>query len=179
MGCGGPKYQPLTPTEYQHSLARTLVGTADDLRDLYTRFGLRPYRVRIIRTRWTGGSRGVGEEYLTWSLEIAPTPLVSDLTSLQEVLQPVGLDEVGSLQLSEVSGRFSDENLRGLDVDGTPPADDEQVFYEIEFPRADGKPGEKRRFFLRSAPHYRADSFEWVVTLERAQENRDRRGGLR
>jgi hypothetical protein len=177
--CNPPRFTRLSSTEFGQTLGQQLIPVADDLRDLQTQFGLRPYRVRIIRTRWTGGRRGIGEEVVSSEMEILPVPLVSDLTSLAEIVSPVGLDEHGGIVLSEVSGRYTDDQLRGLDIDGTPPAEDEQVMYEVEFPRSDGKPGERRRFHIRSAPHYFADEFQWRVPLERAHEGRDRRGELR
>lgn len=178
--CGGPqRFTRPDALSARDSLARRLVCVADELRDLYTSFGLRPYVVRIIRTRWTGGARGLGEEYVTHQREILPTPRISDLSSLTQVLHPIGLDEHGSIQLSEVSGRYTEDELRGLDSDGTPPAEDEQTYYEVEFPRVDSQPGERRRFFLRSAPMYQSDRFQWTLTLERAHEGRDRAGELR
>jgi hypothetical protein len=108
--------------------------------------------------------------------DILPTPLVQDLSTLTEIVQPVGLDEVGSILVSEVSGRFTDEELRFAAPDGSPPGPDEEVFYEIEFPRPDGKPGDRRRFYLRAAPFYDSTSFTWRLRLEKAHEDRDRRG---
>lgn len=178
-GCGTPKFTTLSPAQFAQSLARRLIPVADSLRDLRVRFGLRPYRVRVMRTRWTGGQRGIGEEVVSAEMEILPTPLVQDLSALAEVVEPVGLLEVGSVSISEVSGRYTEEQLRGLDIDGTPPAADEQVWYEIEFPRSDGQKGERRRFFLGSTPNYAAARFEWTFRLDRSHEGRSRAGELR
>jgi hypothetical protein len=149
------------------------------LRDLRVRFGLRPYIVRIIRTQWTTGERGEGAEYVSHVLDLLPTPLVADLSALTEIVQPIGLDEIGSVVLSEISGRYTEDQLRGLDIDGTPVGEDEQIFYEIEFPRPDGRAGERRRFFLRSAPAYQPERFQWTLRLEQAREGRSRAGELR
>lgn len=176
---GPPRFTDLRPGDFPKTLAGRLICTADNVRDLYTRFGLRPYKVRIIRTRWTGGRRGQGEEFITHERPIRPTPLLADLGAISQIVNPIGLDEVGGVQLSEITGTFTDDDLRGLDSAGTPPEPDEQVFYEIEFPRSDGQPGERRRFFLGAAPMYQADQFQWIVRLERAHEGRDRRGDLR
>jgi hypothetical protein len=149
---------------------------ADSLRDLRVQFGLRPYLVRIIRTKWTDDERGDGGEFVLNEFPILPTPRVSDLTALTEVVNPVGLDEIGSILLTEVSGRYTEDQLRGLDIDGSPVPDDEQVYFEIEFPRPDSRPGERRRFFLRSAPNYLPDQFQWQIRLEQAHEGRSRTG---
>ena len=158
------------------SLARKLIPVADKLRDLFTKFGMRPYRVRIVRVRWSGERRGVGVPLVEATLDLMPTPLVQDLTTLTEIVQAVGLDEVGSIILSEVSGSFTDDQLRFVDKTGQPQDPNEEVFYEIEFPRPDGLPGARRRFYLRSAPHYNAGRFQWQMRLEKAHENRSRTG---
>ena len=33
-----------------------------------------------------------------------------------------------------------------------------------------------RRFYIRSAPFYRSTQFDWTVRLEKAHEDRDRKG---
>lgn len=184
MGCPGgcdnpPKFTLLGNGDFAKTLAAQLITVADQLRDLRVSFGLRPYNVRIIRTRWTGSTRGVGDEFVTFEMVLLPTPNVRDLSTLSEIVQPIGLDEVGAVLLNEISGRYSEQALRGLDSTGTPLGNNENIFYEIEFPRLDGGPSEKRRFFLRSAPMYRADKFDWQVRLEKSHENRTPQGVLR
>jgi len=165
--------QPLCDT-----LARTLIPTADVLRNLYTTFGLRPYVVSLVKTRWSGGRRGIGSELLEADpVAILPTPLVSDLTSLSEINTPIGLDEYGEVLLSQVSGVYSEDFLRGHDNDGRPVQTDEQFYYEVEFPPpCEGRDGQRRRFVLRGAPMYYADRFQWNIRLERARQDRTRSG---
>jgi hypothetical protein len=170
-----PKYTDPTSIELKRTLAQRLIPVADRLRDLFTRFGLRPYKVRIVRIRWTGGSRGVGTPLVERELDLLPTPLVQDLSTMTEIVQPIGLDEIGMISVSEISGRFKEDELRFLDASGRPPDDDEEVFYEIEFPLPNGT-SIKRRFYLRAAPHYFASRFQWQVRLEKAHEDRDRIG---
>jgi hypothetical protein len=158
------------------SLARKFVPIADNLRDLYTKFGLRPYIVRIVRTRWTDAERGEGGEFVVKSLDLLPTPKVSDLSAINEILHPIGLDEVGGIVVTELSGRFTEEQLRGLDDDGSEAARDEQVYWEIEFVRLDGREGERRRFQLSAAPYYNASTLQWSVKLERTHGERTRSG---
>jgi len=182
--CSPEAYTDLSGVDLRNTLARRLIRVADSVRDLYTRFGGRPYEVRIIRTRWSGGRRNIGEEILTSNTVILPTPLVSDLTSLTEIVQPVGLDEIGGIQVSQISGRYTEEQLLGRYPDGSPPEPDEQVFWEIEFPLTGACAGDdagspKRRFIPRSAPYYSAFGFQWTVGLERSHEDRARNGDLR
>lgn len=169
-------YTDLSGLDLSKTLAQKLIPVADFLRDLRTRFGMRPYEVHVIRTKWTGGERGVGEEYVDSDVTILPTPRIMDMSALQEIVHPVGLDEVGQVTLDEVSGRYTDDQLRGHHDDGTPPTEDENVFYEVVFPLPDGKSGnvDRRRFFPTSAPHYSAGKFEWWVRLERSHPDRPR-----
>lgn len=170
-----PQYTRVTGQTYNQTLARKLIPTADMMRDLYTKFGLRPYVARIIHTKWSSGNRGRGVEEVVAELVIEPTPKISDLTGVTEIITPVGLDEVGELLLTQISGAYTEENLRGEFPDGTMPDLDTQVYYEIEFP-VPGGDSERRRFALRGAPYYRAGGFQWSLRLERTREDRNRDG---
>jgi len=161
------------------TLTRKLVPVVDKVRDLHTKFGGRVYNVRIIRTRWSGNARGVGKEAITSITDVRPTPRVVDLGSLQEVTTLIGLDEAGSVSVNQISGRFTEEILLGVDAAQRQPALNENVFYEIEFPRVDGKPGVKRRFHIRAAPNYDPYGFQWSIVLEKADEDRGNMGDLR
>jgi hypothetical protein len=159
------------------TLGQRLIHVADQVRDLFTAFGLRPYKVRIVRVRWAGGRRGEGAPVIEKTLDLLPTPLITDLSGLTEIVQPVGLDEVGGITLSEVSGRFTEDELRFVERDGTPMGADEEIFYEIEFPPVEGRQHSiRRRFFPNSAPFYAASRFQWSVRLEKAHEDRQRNG---
>lgn len=158
------------------ALARCLIPVADSIRDLRTQFGLRPYVVRIVRTKWTFDERGGGVEFVLNEFVLLPTPKVSDLSGLMEIASSVGLDETGGVFLSEVSGRITEDQLRGLDTDGSPVPEDEQVYYEIEFQSPSNRPNARRRFALRSAPTYLAGKFQWQFRLEKANEDRSRSG---
>jgi hypothetical protein len=170
------KFTDPTSLQLNKTLARRFIPLADKLRDLMTKFGLRPYKVRIMRVKWSSGQRGVGVPSIVQEIHILPTPLISDLTSLQEIVHPVGLDEMGSIQLSEVSGTFTEDDLMGRGSDGESIPSDDEVFFEIEFPRPDGKASTRRRFYMTSPPHYHAGRLQWIIRLERAHEDRDRSG---
>lgn len=172
-----PIFTDPTAMQLDRTLGQRLIPVADRVRDLHTKFGLRPYKVRVVRMQWASGERGRGLPVVAKELDILPTPLVQDLSTMMEIVQPVGLDEVGTIIVSEISGRFTDDDLRFAGSDGSSPGPDEEVFYEIEFPRTpDGLPGDKRRFFLRAAPMYFAARFQWQVRLEKAHEDRMRNG---
>jgi hypothetical protein len=171
-------FADLSAFDLTQTLARRLIPTADLMRDLNVRFGMRPYSVRVIRTRWTGVERGLGQEVITSELILLPTPRIVDLSTLAIIVQQVGADELGAIQLDEISGRFTEDQLNGNHDDGAPPDPDEQVYYEIQFPQPDGvnPQGVRRRFSPASAPHYTAGKFEWVLRLERARPDRDQAG---
>lgn len=180
MGCdGGTKkdgFTVPTPQLVAKSLGQRLVPVVDNARDLLTRFGLRPYRVKIIRVRFAGPRRGMGPEAVVHELELLPTPKVVDMSSLVEVVTAVGVNEQGSVQLQKISGRYTEEQLVGVGPDGAQVAPNETVYYEIEFFRRDGLPSEKRRFVRDVVPTYNATSVEWMVTLVNVLEKRGRDG---
>jgi len=179
MAVAPRQYTDSTSVDSSRTLGRKLIATADMLRDQFTRFGLRPFKMRVVRVRWSGGHRGVGTAVIECTQDILPTPRIMDMAGLTEIVHPIGLDEDGAIMVTEISGRFSDEDLRFARSDGAPLGPDEEVWYEIEFPRTDGKPGDLRRFFLRAAPMYYADRFQWNLRLEKAHSDRARNGDYR
>lgn len=175
-GCGANTscFTVSTPALLKCSLGQKLIPVVDRVRDLYTKFGLRPYRVWLVRTRFAGPKRGVGVEMVVHEMEILPTPLVVDMRGLGEIVTPVGINEQGTVQLQYISGRYTEEQLLGVGPDGTQVASNETVYYEIEFFRADGGASERRRFVRDSIPYYNATQFQWLVTLVSVIENRAR-----
>jgi len=170
------KFTPVTSQQIKGTLARKFVGLGDTLRNMLTTFGLRTYRVSLVGIQWSGGERGVGTPTVLSELLILPTPKLVDMTALTEIVQPIGLDEAGSVQVEQISGTFTEEQLLGRDANGNDIPADQEFFWEIEFPRLDGKPGEKRRFFPRGAPMYYPGRLQWVVRLEKGHSNRQRDG---
>lgn len=169
-------YTVATPGLLKKSLARKLVPVVDKIRDISTRLGARPYRVRLVRTHWDSGQRGVGAELVMLQMEIVPTPKVIDMSTLAEVVTSVGVAEIGVVQLQQVSGRYTEELLTGVDSDGNPLGGADSLYYEIEFFRPDGKESDKHRFTLASTPYYNATKFQWFITLDAELEKRKRNG---
>ncbi len=177
MGCG-PKdgFTTSTVELLRRSLGQRLIPVIDRVRDVSTQLGMRPYRVHVTRTRFAGPRRGVGIETVIHRMEILPTPLVVDMRSLTEVVTSAGLNEQGTVQLQQVSGRYTEEQLMGLGPNGGQVAPNETVYYEIEFFRRDGAPSEHRRFQRDSVPTYNATQVQWMVTLVNVLEDRSRGG---
>lgn len=178
MACGPTQFTQLNGLGLSNTLGRKLIGTVDRLRDLSARYGFRPYEVRVIRTRWTGGERGLGQESVVFDEPILPTPLISSLDGVRRVVNLVGLDELGTISLSQVSGRYAEGYLTGTDAEGYGLDADTDFFFEVVFPTpgsaSDHAP--RRRFFPVSAPSYDAGRFEWTVTLQRSHVDRQADG---
>jgi hypothetical protein len=169
------RFTEVTDSQAKKTLARRFIGLADSLRDLLTRFGLRSYKVTIVRVEWTGGRRGRGVPVVLSEKVILPTPKISNLDALTEVVQSVGLAEMGSIELSQISGTFTEEDLLGTSADGSPIPPNQEFFYEVEFYPHDGPP-QRRRFFPASAPTYMPGRLQWSIRLEKSNEDRARNG---
>lgn len=178
-GCGGDQLRHFTVLSGR-DLACTVgvraIDIVDKARDILTRAGLRRYRVAIVREAWSGKRRGVGVLDVEHTLMVLPTPKVTDLTSLAEVSSPGGITEQGSLVVSEISGRYNEDVLLGLDGRGQEPDPNVEVFWEITFLRSDGQESARRRFAPASVPSYDPSNFEWTIRLERARPDRLRSG---
>jgi hypothetical protein len=157
------------------SLARRFVPLADSLRDLLTRFGLRSYRVLAVRIAWSGGRRGYGTPTVVSEELLLPTPKIAP--TLDQVIQPIGALEVGSVEMSQISGRYSEEQLLGLEEDGSPLPPNVEFFYEVEFfPHAG--PSVRRRFAPKGTPTYYPGRLQWTLRLERSFDSRERNGDV-
>jgi hypothetical protein len=94
-------------------LADRLQPRVDKLRQRFTTFGLRPYSVLLVWTRWGGSERGEGHEITLFEAPIIPRPKVVDLTSVALNAYSAGLLPVGSVSLEEVTTQLSEEHLTG------------------------------------------------------------------
>jgi hypothetical protein len=169
------RFTEVTSSQAAKTLARRFVPLADSLRDLLTKFGLRAYKVTIVRVEWTGGKRGRGLPVVLSENIILPTPKISSFDALTELVQPIGLEELGSVELSQISGTFSEDDLRGFTKDGDGISPNQEFFYEVEFYPNDGPP-QKRRFYPKSSPVYFPGRLQWSIRLEKSNNDRDRNG---
>lgn len=170
-----PAFTQVTGDMLAKTIGRKLIPVIDAARDIKVMLGLRPYTVKLVKTRWQGGKRGAGPETVVSVFEILPVPMISDLTSLRQVVNASSWDEAGGLFLSEISGAYTEDQLRGLGSGGQPAGQDEQFYYEIEF-HAPGVQAERRRCVPASAPTYQAGKFQWLISLERQVDGRARNG---
>lgn len=172
-GCGS-----FTTGRSSGSLVSSLIPCVDSIRDLYTQFGARPYQVMLVWTRWSGGERGVGVEEVVREELLLPTPKLGDMAALSRDLSPVGVDEVGSVRIAEISARFTEDYLVGRCDDGGAIPEDQNFYWEVRFPRADGF-GPRRRFVPKSAPMLDSTKFQWSISLLKVSEDRMRSGDVR
>lgn len=170
--------RPLSENEALSSLVNRFGPTADRLRQLATKFGVRPFRVFLTWTKWSGGERGAGTETVAKRIEILPTPRVRSLDSVALSTYGAGVIPVGSIQVDRISvDAFTFDLLTGHTVP-TPHEDaipePYEFFYEVvEDGRGDPNPV-RQRYRLMSSPARRAGSVDWIVRLERESLDRTR-----
>lgn len=147
---------------------------------MYSRAGLRPYTVTIVRARSAGAARrGDGPPEILNEWPILPTPKMGDLTGLQEYVDADQLRELGTIMLTEISLSYTEDMLLGRGPDGTPVPSSEVVFYEVRFLDGSGRVTQRRRFVPASAPNADMTRAQWTLSLARAYGDRDRFGGPR
>lgn len=158
-----------------HTLAAELAETVDDLRQIATDFGIRPYRVFSVRIRWSGAVVGAGEPSVVLEEEFLPTPRVELERVRREPREPGGYVERGIVRMDRVSARYTEDQIDALCVGRDAPANEERL---IEV-RLDGRTGDepiRRRYAVVEVPFLRAAAFEWVVRLAPQDDPRQRDG---
>jgi hypothetical protein len=166
-----PTPKPLSPQEAAHTLAHRFVRRADRLRQLATRFGIRPYRVWLVWSKSSGAEFGTGRTAELQRREILPTPRVR--TNLNRVLLSGGIVPMGSVELTEVSGALTYEQLIGRDV----PAKGEEsapgpyeFHYEVVEDGRDGSAPRPQRFRPFGDPTREPGNVQWRLTLAPVSE---------
>lgn len=177
--------RPLEPEEVGRTLAAKLVPVVDRIRQLATRFGIRPYRVFLVHVRWTGPRRGMGEGQEVSRVEILPTPAVSEMNGIVEIAKALGRTEEGGVSITEISGKYSEDDLRGLTPDLLDPQQPRTLLPNVEFfwEVAENRPNRpdpvRRRFQLASAPSLSRDVVQWRVQLTKQDYDRSRSAHVR
>jgi len=176
------RFTDLSVTDLHHTLAHELIPVVDEIRDINAQLGIRPYEVSMIKTRWSGGERGVGVEEVVECRKIMPYPKVSTLNALDTVVQAVGEQEMGQIRVTEISARYSENELLGKQADGSDVPADQDFYWEVRLLAMDGR-GWRRKFTVSAAPSLIMangnGSLEWQVTLMRAIADRTREGETR
>jgi hypothetical protein len=173
-----PRIGPLTPAQAKATLAQRLGRVADNVRQIATILGARPYRVFLVWTKWSGQERGEGQEAEIRRVEILPTPRVANLDAITFSLYHAGTLPVGSVKVDRISVvSFSSDLLTGNYV----PAEHEdfipepyEFMYEVVEDGRGDNPPTRSRFRLLSFPFRRATQVDWTIMLERVGEDRNR-----
>lgn len=194
-----PRPKPLLPEQAKKTLAHRFTRRADRLRQLATKFGIRPYRCWLVWSKFgldPDNERGEGHERILARVEILPTPRVSDLTSVVLRQWSVGAVPEGSVRVDRIScGAYTEDVLRGLaipssarDVQPLPGralrgkegdvefAQNVDFFWELVEDGRGDNPAIRRRFRLFGTPFRDAGMLHWVVYLQRASTDETRRG---
>jgi hypothetical protein len=178
---GGPCLCEFTSLEQVvgGTLIDSLSPAIDCVRDLYTQLGLRSYQVNLVWTRWTGGERGVGQEYVLAAQALLPTPKLMGLGGVQIEQKELGANEQGSVTVSEISMRYTEDLLMGRAgpvPEGAQIPLDVSFFWEVLLPSAGAPGGIRRRFTPSGAPERNSGKFEWSIRLTETEGARLRDG---
>lgn len=180
--------RPLIGNEARRSLANRLAPVGDRLRQMNTRFGVRPYRVFLNWTLWSGTETGQGYETLKQRIELLPTPLVESLDNIAFSPWHAGTLQVGSLRVSQISNvQYNEDILRGFDTTLITKRDGLDLtarnvtipepwdfFYEVVEDARAGPVPDRPRFRLANVPFRRPGKLDWTVTLEKTDRQRTR-----
>lgn len=145
-----PRIRPLREHEVGRTLVDDLVPVADDLRQLYTEFGARAYRVFLVWVKWTAdedgdgrvmgaeaqledGAEGVGRAALLREVELLPTPRVSAMSGNRRVALATALGEIGGLFVDQISPSYPEDVLMGLIPEARDPKAPESIVEGVSF----------------------------------------------
>lgn len=143
-------------------MVEDLGAIADDIRQIATDLGARPYTVHAVRLRWTGGEVGRGEPEPSLDVQMLPTPDFRQ--SLDRPTDSSGAVERGDATLVGVSPRYTESDLEamlGVSADAA-----EECFIEVRIDERDGRTI-RRRFTLAKPAERRPTKCDWRLVLRR------------
>lgn len=137
-----------------------VVDVIDGLReDLHPQFGVRPYRVWVVRRKWSGRRLGEGSS-IDQEIELRPQPRIAVWDGFRFRMEPCGLDEMGEIRLTEVSLTMTHDELTGGEMGMA-----EQILYKVGEAHGQGQPD---RYFTIAAPPFvdREKDMGWILRLK-------------
>jgi hypothetical protein len=170
------RLHPLAPG--QKTLGESLGPTIDVIRQIGTSLGLRPYRVFLVHWEWPQ-TKGIGAPVEISRREIMPTPKVADMSGMPFSLAAVGMTEMGGVRVSQISQRFSEDDLIGRTPDLRDTVHPKtsrgnvEFFYEIVEARQTVPPPKPRRFVPQGVPMLNRTGMEWRLSLTRSEYTYD------
>lgn len=173
----GPISRRVTPCgeSLEPSLVDDLGEVADDLRQLYTDFGLRPYRIFAVVVTWDGGEVGVGDQSILKETELLPTPYI-DMSKIKYQTTTGGRSDSGQTTIYEISPRYTEFELKEMFPRDL--AANEQAFIEVHMDGRDGREPLRHRFTIVSMPARDADGFQFTMQVMIQFEERNPDGSL-
>lgn len=142
-------------------------------------------------------TRNAGFARLLLEREILPTPKLAPFT-LQQELRATGLTEAGNIRVTRISASFSEDVLMGTLPEFRHPDHPETLRGDVSFfweifedrparfrdqytQQADlptDRPSYRTRYTVSSKPTLHRGGFHWIVSLTRADGERDRYGQI-
>lgn len=153
------------------SLAEDMAEVVDDLRQMLVDEGLRPYEVRSVVVRWSGGERHRGTPSVVFERPFLPIPRVHGISGVARDLRPGGTVKRGTVTLTGISPRYTLEDI--LELIPRDLQRGEEHFIEISLDKREGNPA-RLRYVVSGTPERRP--LDWTVKLTKQDENRDRSG---
>jgi len=164
------KVHPLAPGQFARSLAGSLGPSLDEIRQIGTDLGLRPYRVFLVHWQWAG-EKGVGRPREISRREILPTPRVRDMSQASFLMSQFGMTEAGGIFIDRISTKYSEDDLRGRTPDLRNPARQQtnlanvEFFWEVREDRQTVPPPKPRRFTPGAVPMLSRSAMSWSLPL--------------
>lgn len=175
---------PIDGQRINQDLARQLIPVVDQIRQLASDFGARPYRVFLVHAQWTGQVRGIGQPREVSRTELIPTPKITSMDSTTQQVSEFGRTEEGSIRLTEISARYSEDDLLGKTPDMVKPdlpktnLRNFEFFYEVVQQHAGVDRPARRRYIPEATPDLKATSCQWTINLTKQEQDRTRDGRL-
>lgn len=157
---------------------------ADDIRQIATDLGQRPYRMFSVVYKWSGGAVGRGAPSTIFEQEFLPTPklTINGLVdrgyiraAVKDKPQEAGTVERGVISVIDISPRYTEDQIKQLFRSGGTLDAGEVAFIEISMDSRDGA-SDRRRFSVDSVPTRHPSKFYWSVELVRQELDRNRYG---
>jgi hypothetical protein len=175
------RVRPIGPLEARRSILQRVSHIVDRGRQVGVKAGLRPYRVFLVWTQWSGAERGAGDETELSRMELLPTPRVQALDAVALATFSAGVLPEGSIRVDCVSSLYTDDQLRGFVVPPSsrclqplvwnPPPPNGSFFYEVvEDGRGDSQPT-RQKYRIAGQVWRRPGRVSFSFTLERISED--------
>ena len=164
-GKGSPNLAP------QLSLVEEQSQLVDEMRQMQTDAGLRPYRVFSVIVEWDSGELYRGKQRVVGEKEFLPTPLV-DLRPMYTNMREAGVFEHGDIVLREVSPSLTEAQVGELFFNGAKLPPGQQGYIEVRHDARKGNEPPRRRFTVRGVPWHDAERFQWIATLSDEEPDR-------